>query len=488
MNRDIRRDRGQWRGCYSFKDIICDGDGTIPRRDGGLKMGQTYYFYVSTITCARPECAADPALQYELDGSTETHDPSLPFTNACPYLPGQTVNTLWVPVEQSLRKRSASLSSMRDGDWKTMNPDDKFATPRPAPSAPATPGLRRIGTAPLTVRHKRSARSLSPSSSWSSFSPRKLFSRKASTSSLRDSERFGSRGARSATPPDDRQSIRSSEGSRSRDISPESLLRFLSDDTPSIAEPTETNDRPSLLIPEDIAEENEDDENFATSTSESMPFTVLSPPPTQHSHSSSSSPVSSPRSREFAVTPPPMKSALPEPPSRLPPMIPLRPRVEIPSTQPQPSLADVSFFMPNSPRSAASNDLPSFYFSEDDEDDDGDETASTNDDEWLPSSPAAEKAGATGSRTKSLSATLSTYSLPRDAGKPLPSTEESDERTPLAADLGLGGGSPALVARNGFDVPVGNASLLTNPIPNSGLHELVRELSWIADVIVGEGS
>lgn len=48
MQRDIRRDRGQWRGCYSFKDIICDGDGgSSPRRDGGLKMGETYYFYVS---------------------------------------------------------------------------------------------------------------------------------------------------------------------------------------------------------------------------------------------------------------------------------------------------------------------------------------------------------------------------------------------------------------------------------------------------------
>jgi hypothetical protein len=51
MERDIRRDRGQWRGCYSFKDIICDGDsGSVPKRNGGLKMGATYYYYVS-ITC-----------------------------------------------------------------------------------------------------------------------------------------------------------------------------------------------------------------------------------------------------------------------------------------------------------------------------------------------------------------------------------------------------------------------------------------------------
>jgi hypothetical protein len=48
MERDTRRDRGQWRGCHAFKDITCDGDnGSSTRRDGGLKMGQTYYYYVS---------------------------------------------------------------------------------------------------------------------------------------------------------------------------------------------------------------------------------------------------------------------------------------------------------------------------------------------------------------------------------------------------------------------------------------------------------
>lgn len=47
MERDIRRSRGQWRGCYAFDDIICDGDGrSNPKRTGGLKMGSTYYYYV----------------------------------------------------------------------------------------------------------------------------------------------------------------------------------------------------------------------------------------------------------------------------------------------------------------------------------------------------------------------------------------------------------------------------------------------------------
>ena len=47
MERDIKRSRGQWRGCYTFEDIICDGDGgSSPKRTGGLKMGSTYYYYV----------------------------------------------------------------------------------------------------------------------------------------------------------------------------------------------------------------------------------------------------------------------------------------------------------------------------------------------------------------------------------------------------------------------------------------------------------
>jgi hypothetical protein len=50
LERDIRRGRGQWRGCYAFEDIICDGDGgSSPKRTGGLKMGSTYYYYVSHL-------------------------------------------------------------------------------------------------------------------------------------------------------------------------------------------------------------------------------------------------------------------------------------------------------------------------------------------------------------------------------------------------------------------------------------------------------
>ncbi|CAI4217834.1 unnamed protein product [Parascedosporium putredinis] len=114
-------------------------------------MGSTYHYY------------------YELDGSHETHDPARPSTRHCPYMPGQTVNTLFVPIQRTLRKRSASLSSMRNADFMTMNPKDKFTTPRPAPPAPGVMAGPRLGTSPHSLRHHASARSLSPNPSWRRF-------------------------------------------------------------------------------------------------------------------------------------------------------------------------------------------------------------------------------------------------------------------------------------------------------------------------------
>jgi hypothetical protein len=49
---DARRGRNHWRGCFTFSDIICDGDLKEPaqKRNGPLKMGGTYWYYVSQLT------------------------------------------------------------------------------------------------------------------------------------------------------------------------------------------------------------------------------------------------------------------------------------------------------------------------------------------------------------------------------------------------------------------------------------------------------
>ncbi|KAL0931939.1 uncharacterized protein CTRU02_212892 [Colletotrichum truncatum] len=296
MERDIRRDRGQWRGCHTFNDIVIDDDFGVrdKKRNGGLKMGNTYYYY------------------YELDGTHETHNPALPTTTQCPYLPGQTVNTLDVPYEMAERKRSASLGSLHHSEYKTMNPEDKFITPRPPPPVPGSPS-QRLGSAPAAppVRSISRAGSASPPPTW-----RRIFSRKPSTNRITDRARQLEEEDRPVSPysyaySDDSQSISSSDGSRTRDLSPESLRRFLSDDNLFASVSASVEGRPTVLIPDDIVEENEDDENFASSAlSEVNPYTTsLSPPPFKRCHSDSSMPTVSTarvltREKKYSPLPP----------------------------------------------------------------------------------------------------------------------------------------------------------------------------------------
>lgn len=324
-----------------------------------------------------------------------------------------------------------------------MDPASKFVSPRPAPSPPTEPA-RRVGTAPLRMQpQKRPARSPSPSSRWL-FSPRKLFSRKSSSSSLRDVQ----------TPqPDDDRSLRS-EGSRSRDISPESLRRFLVDDAPFDLEHEDNTNRPAIDIPEDIVEENEDDDNFATSAvSESMQFTGLSPPPQR-----APSPAMTIIPQAY-LTPP---AAPTRPPPRLPTLNTTtkgfqhsHPLSAIPARIGQQQLA------PRSPDDVAA--LPAFYLSdsEDDEDDEDDSEESlslpgvdmdvdVDADDNVITTPTATFTHGANPFARNLDAALSTYSLPRTA----------------------------VVGAGACEAPV-----LSSPIPDGGLGELVSELGWMAEYV-----
>ncbi|KAI9809153.1 MAG: hypothetical protein M1825_002443 [Sarcosagium campestre] len=131
MERDSRRGGGYWRGCHTFENIISDSDCASRgrSRNGGLKMGGKYWYY------------------YQLDSDIEYHDPLEPFTTSCPFLPGQPVNILDVPVElgpgQS-RSRSGSESSIVFSRPKasSVSSDDAFMRPR----APPVPRLPRLST------------------------------------------------------------------------------------------------------------------------------------------------------------------------------------------------------------------------------------------------------------------------------------------------------------------------------------------------------
>jgi hypothetical protein len=48
MERDTRRGLGHWKGVHSFRDSICSiGGDRKNKKSAGLKMGGSYYFYVS---------------------------------------------------------------------------------------------------------------------------------------------------------------------------------------------------------------------------------------------------------------------------------------------------------------------------------------------------------------------------------------------------------------------------------------------------------
>lgn len=132
MKRDARIGPEHWSGCHTFNNIICDGrlDGQNQPRQGGLKMGGTYWYY------------------YKLDDDLDFHNAVEPSTTQCPLLPGQLVNVLNVPFNLSNgRSRNTSVSS-NTSEHHTMNPNDKFTNPRPVPKKPQLPRLRTSPTLP----------------------------------------------------------------------------------------------------------------------------------------------------------------------------------------------------------------------------------------------------------------------------------------------------------------------------------------------------
>ncbi|EUC46661.1 hypothetical protein COCMIDRAFT_92329 [Bipolaris oryzae ATCC 44560] len=121
---DSRGGRNIWKGCFTFSDIICDGDLTqqSPKRDGPLKMGGTYWYY------------------YKVDGDEELHNPAEESTTFCPLLPGQRLNVLDVPREGHNRSNSDTTSAF------TRNPNDRYLTPVPPTPPRSHPSSRPAGT------------------------------------------------------------------------------------------------------------------------------------------------------------------------------------------------------------------------------------------------------------------------------------------------------------------------------------------------------
>ncbi|KAI9646093.1 hypothetical protein NHQ30_005533 [Ciborinia camelliae] len=266
MERDLRRSREQWRGCHTFDGIICDGDGnSSKKRTGGLKMASTYYYY------------------YELDNSIEVHDTAIPSTTTCPYMPGQPVNILWVPVEVSpLRLRSGSVDSINTTEIKTLNPADKFMTPRAPPSKPNLARSVSLSSAHTERSEKQglwlkdgkfgwatklfSGRRSQPSSPVQPLAPRQSYELEIRETTTRSSYSSNSNTIHQPSP------------TRPEPVS----------NTPSLvrAQNSIHDNLMALDIPEQISEESEDDDNFATLfkkivIEDSKSITLLSPAPSR---------------------------------------------------------------------------------------------------------------------------------------------------------------------------------------------------------------
>lgn len=346
------------------------------------------------------------------------------------------------------------MNSVHQEHFYTMNPDSRFMSPRPAP-APPQPLARVLSSAPATkLRKKRSARSLSPGPAGWSFPNRKLFSKKTSSSSLRDvsflkeASSVTASSLRDVHTPTPEEAVGPFSTTRHDVLTSEPMRRFLAEDLlPQEAVTT----GPSFTIPEDMSD-FEDDENFATSAFYDVaPFTVLSPPPSTRSYSPSPSPSTI---VPEAMRPPAMAAPIRQPPS-VPHLPTLAPQHKSHFSIDSSCFSPASPSCPASPSSPNSSSPPPFFHSDDDDDDDKDSfpSPSINADSF-PSPPAhsvqekevvAPRPRGLGHR---LTASLSTYSLP-------PSSSEGSKTQ-----------QPA-------------------PLRSTGLDDFVNELGWMADVIRG---
>jgi hypothetical protein len=189
------------------------------------------------------------------------------------------------------------MSSMTNGDIKTMNPAHKFVTPRPPPP---THSLARLRTSPSFLTKERSARFLSSKPERPLWSPKAFFGlrsppstqfqerdkrgRSSSLSKLAGTEVNGGLRPLSKRLDDEQKALslphtrepspQSFKRSHSREESP---LRRIAGQDGNSYNPT------SLLIPDENEEEIEDDDNFATDlpriSSKGGVLTPLSPPP-----------------------------------------------------------------------------------------------------------------------------------------------------------------------------------------------------------------
>lgn len=536
MHRDARRGRGHWRGCHAFNtNTLTDLNGHRYKTDTGLAMGHTYYYYVrhslffgfcfssrsfslfflvvrllssplrvvtllSFFFCIMALVPARrlmpaPAAQYQVNGSTEAHDPIRPTTTACPFLPGQVVNELYIPVERSLRQRSASLTSLDQDAIRTMDPKSKFLTPQPDQDViaadrqgAATSTVRSVGTAVPAFAPFVVTSTPAPKSSWRRFLARKLSRQDISIAQDPNEERGRQptqyeRSMLSASSSNyDGTSTRTSDfDTYTRSVSPSSLCRITSHDL----SPRSSIDQASLIpdiTEEDDLDDFEDDANFATSVTaeQAMYTTRLSPPPFKRCASSDSEPTTTLNSSALTLIPVKPQTAHQNSDLAMSPTSTTTntvPTLETNTTNPRWSLSYTSSAAnsPVSPQSLSA-EFPSFYHTDGDDNDNDNE----EDDECdpfdnsrsvlytgysLPPSSYDEKSKLGG---RFLSSTSPRFANVNDSPQLGPASGATVQSTAAAAAAAATAGGMDFLGADSLDV---------------GLDDFASEMGWLADSI-----
>ncbi|KHN97657.1 uncharacterized protein MAM_04672 [Metarhizium album ARSEF 1941] len=268
----------------------------------------------------------------------------------------------------------------------------------------------------------------------------------------------------------------SSDGRRTRDISPESLRRLLVEDLP-LPPPTVPSSPPRALdIPRALAEDvDDDDDNFATSAiSETQVFaTRLSPPPFQRCVSSDATPQTNTNSSPptLAIRPASSHQGRELNKSEAVKEGSPRPRKLDTAVTSQcgcsPSISSTAFNTPMSPQSLA-EELPPFYDSNDDDD-----VLSSNDGDCL-----AYGSHAASSTKESFKG----YSLPRHA--------EENKSTDGSYSKMIGFHTTTAIPKAlESTVPISGTNFLNGPIDTGlGPDDFVNELDLLVGGIVNKNN
>jgi hypothetical protein len=363
------------------------------------------------------------------------------------------------------------MSSMANGDIKTMNPADKFMTPR---APPPTPKLTRLNTSTSVLTKQRTARSVSPTTSEKpQWSPRMFFGLRSSNTYSQDEKRGRSsslskvQAAASASTTslalrsDKMRKVKSVP--HTREVSPQSFKKTTSREPSPLrqlfSQESSTYNSGSLVIPDEIAEEVEDDDNFASqlsrmSINEKGIFTPLSPPP-----SSSRPPLV--RAKTATNTSKPLPQ-LPEDFPLMPPPLRLHSAVsaaELPRSHFSTSTISTTITSPTD---------SSFSFGEEDSNEDEDLTADVGSGDEFTYSPILAESPAKG---------FSPYSLPDDRYASEQTTQKETPLSPLTqtASRATFGATPPFLPN-----PVSDAESM------SSLEQLLHEMGYLGDVIVGK--